>query len=192
MPFPRFTIFCLSLGRLLRFAAVKEPVRNWRGGGAAARSHHRSASDRARDAGGVARDRERPAVSHGFRQAAGGRSNLLGAIQGRSDVRAGDVLFVIDPKPFEVALARRKLRWRRSPRAAANAQQQRSVILHSAKLERSRASNSTGAKHREGLCLRLGGGGSRGQRTEIQLGYCTIKSPINAGPAGEWSMPATW
>lgn len=109
-------------------------------------------------------------------------SGLISSVQFKEgeDVRTGDVLFLIDPKPFEVALAQAKAALAQVREQATNAQQQ---------AQRYSSLGKTGAVAREQLDLvqstaKASASGSEAaeaavKEAEILLSYCTIKSPIN-------------
>lgn len=106
------------------------------------------------------------------------------------DVKAGDVLYNIDPKPFEVALAQAQAALAQTRELAANAEQQ---------ARRYSTLGKTGAVAKEQLDLvqSTARGATSAQlvaeaavkEAEIQLGYCVIKSPIS-GRAGRRMVDA--
>ena len=107
---------------------------------------------------------------------------LIASVEFREgqDVKSGDVLFTIDPKPFEVALAQARAALAQLREQAANAQQQ---------AERYSTLGTTGSVAKEQLDqIRSNARASSSaaeaaeakvKETEIQLSYCTIKSPIS-------------
>ena len=121
----------------------------------------------------------RPSATVSVKPRVGGLISAVKFKEGE-DVRAGDVLFLIDPKPFEVALAQAKAALAQVREQAANAQQQ---------AQRYSSLGKTGAVAREQLDLvqstaKASASGSEAaeaavKEAEIQLSYCTIKSPIN-------------
>ena len=121
----------------------------------------------------------RPSATVSVKPRVGGLISSVKFKEGE-DVRTGDILFLIDPKPFEVALAQAKAALAQVREQAANAQQQ---------AQRYSSLGKTGAVAREQLDLvqstaKASASGSEAaeaavKEAEIQLSYCTIKSPIN-------------
>src|SRR5687768_6901631 len=121
----------------------------------------------------------RPSATVSVKPRVGGLISSVKFKEGE-DVRAGDVLYLIDPKPFEVALAQAKAALAQVREQSANAQQQ---------AQRYSSLGKTGAVAREQLDLvqstaKASASGSEAaeaavKEAEIQLSYCTIKSPIN-------------
>lgn len=121
----------------------------------------------------------RPSATVSVKPRVGG---LISSVQFKEgeDVRAGDVLFLIDPKPFEVALAQAKAGLAQVREQASNAQQN---------AQRYSSLGKTGAVAREQMDLvqstaKASASGSDAaeaavKEAEIQLSYCTIRSPID-------------
>lgn len=96
------------------------------------------------------------------------------------EVRQGDVLFTIDSKPFEIALARARAAMAQVREQSANAQQQ---------AKRYSSLGSSGGVAKEQLdqfqsTAKASAAGSDAaeaavKEAEIQLNYCSIKSPIS-------------
>ena len=109
-------------------------------------------------------------------------SGLISSVEFKEgqEVKQGDVLFLIDPKPFEVALAQARAALAQVREQAANAQQQ---------ARRYSSLGQTGAVAREQLdqfqsTAKSSTSGADAaeaavREAEIQLSYCTIKSPIS-------------
>jgi multidrug efflux system membrane fusion protein len=105
-------------------------------------------------------------------------------------VKVGDVLYNIDPKPFEVALAQAQAALAQTREQAANAGQQArrystlgqtgAVAKEQLDLVQSTARASTSAQLVAEAAVK---------EAEIQLGYCVIKSPIS-GRAGRRMVDA--
>jgi multidrug efflux system membrane fusion protein len=131
----------------------------------------------------------RPSVTVTVKPRVGGIIATVNFQEGQ-DVKAADVLYTIDPKPFEVALAQAEAALAQTRELAANAEQQ---------ARRYSTLGKTGAVAKEQLDLvqSTARGATSAQlvaeaavkEAEIQLGYCVIKSPTS-GRAGRRMVDA--
>ena len=118
------------------------------------------------------------------------RARVAGVIQKRAytegtDVREGDLLFLIDPAPYRAALRQRTLRWRRRARRKSTQRRVRSAIAISRAAASSRGRISTMRPRRpipERPRWKRRQPPSRAAR--LDLAYTTVRAPI-AGSASK-------